>query len=99
VAGTHAGSIREIIGIAEAPKGLESANEKAVSDAPKRQMGACMPSRPLRGLRFEMLELMRVDLFEYLDVLTTSLYDDKKSKRDRTRDLRRIKCSTSELKG
>jgi hypothetical protein len=54
-------------------------------------------SRPLRGLKFEMIELMRIDLFEYLDVLTTCPYDDKKSNRDRVRDLRRIAERLAEL--
>ena len=44
-------------------------------------------TRPLRGLKFEMLELMRMDLFEYLDVLTTSPYDDRKSRMGLARDL------------
>jgi hypothetical protein len=47
-------------------------------------------ARPLRGIKFETLELMRMDLFEYLDVLTTSSYDDKKSNKYRARELRRI---------
>lgn len=36
-------------------------------------------TRPLRGLPFEMIELMRADLFEYLDVLTTTPYSDRRS--------------------
>ena len=54
-------------------------------------------SRPLRGIRFEALELMRMDLFEYIDVLTACPYDDKKSNLDRARDLRRIALRLTEL--
>jgi hypothetical protein len=37
--------------------------------------------RPLtRKTKFEVIELMRADLFEYLDVLTTDPYDDKKGR-------------------
>jgi hypothetical protein len=32
---------------------------------------------PLRGLPFEQVELIRADLFEYLDFLTTALYASK----------------------
>jgi hypothetical protein len=31
--------------------------------------------RPLGGLSFEILELIRADLFEYLELLTTALYE------------------------
>ena len=54
-------------------------------------------TRPLRGLKFEMLELMRMDLFEYLDVLTTSPYDDRKSRMGLARDLRRVAARLAEL--
>jgi hypothetical protein len=45
---------------------------------------------PLRGIRFEMLELIRMDLFEYLDVLTTCPYDDKRANKECTNDLLRV---------
>jgi hypothetical protein len=45
-----------------------------------------------------MLELMRMDLFEYLDVLTTCPYsNDKKSKRELARDLQRVAVRLAEL--
>jgi len=54
-------------------------------------------TRPLQGIKFEMLELMRIDLFEYLDVLTTCPYDDDESNDSRARDLRRIAERLAEL--
>jgi hypothetical protein len=53
--------------------------------------------RPLRGVSFEMLELMRMDLFEYLDVLTTCPYDDKESNKERAHDLLRIALRLAKL--
>ena len=54
-------------------------------------------ARPLRGLKFEMIELMRMDLFEYLDVITTCPYDQKKYEKDRANDLRRIAARLAEM--
>jgi hypothetical protein len=54
-------------------------------------------TRPLRGISFETLELMRMDLFELLDVLTTSPYTDQKSMRHLARDLRRVTVRLMEL--
>jgi hypothetical protein len=54
-------------------------------------------SRPLRGLKFEMIELMRMDLFEYLDVITTCPYDQKKYGKERARDLRRVAARLAEM--
>jgi tRNA(Ile)-lysidine synthase TilS/MesJ len=54
-------------------------------------------TRPLKGVKFEMLELMRIDLFEYLDVLTTCPYDDDESNDSRARDLRRVARRLAEL--
>jgi hypothetical protein len=54
-------------------------------------------TRPLKGIRFEMLELMRIDLFEYLDVLSTCPYDDDESNGSRARDYRRIARRLAEL--
>ncbi|MGA8669481.1 MAG: hypothetical protein WB679_06380 [Terracidiphilus sp.] len=54
-------------------------------------------SRPLRGLKFEVIELMRMDLFEYLDVITTCPYDQKKYDKNRARDLRRIAVRLAEM--
>jgi|SRR5579883_2596529 len=54
-------------------------------------------TRPLHGIKFETLELMRADLFEYLDVLTTCPYDDEASNRDRARDLLRVARRLAEL--
>ncbi len=54
-------------------------------------------TRPLRGLKFEMIELMRMDLFEYLDVITTCPYDQKKYEKERARDLRRIAARLAEM--
>jgi hypothetical protein len=54
-------------------------------------------TRPLSGTKFEMLELMRIDIIEYLDVLTTCPYDDEKSNKERARDLRRIALRLAEL--
>jgi hypothetical protein len=54
-------------------------------------------TRPLRGLKFEMLELMRIDLFEYLDVLTTCPYDDLESNESRAKDFRRVAKRLAEL--
>jgi len=53
--------------------------------------------RPLRGLTFETLELMRIDLFEFLDVLTTSPYDNRKSIDSRGKDIRRVATRLAEL--
>jgi hypothetical protein len=36
-------------------------------------------TRPLSRIKFEELELMRADLFEYLDALTTDPYDDDRA--------------------
>jgi len=52
---------------------------------------------PLRGLSFEMIELMRLDLFEYLDVITTSPYDQKKYEKERARDLQRVAARLAEM--
>jgi hypothetical protein len=71
-------------------------------------MKSCFPSRekdrwehaltrPLRGLEFEMLELMRIDLFEFLDVLTTCPYNDRNSNRSRAKDLQRVARRLAEL--
>ena len=54
-------------------------------------------TRPLHGISFELLELMRADLFEFIDVLTTSPYDDKKSCDDNSRDLQRVADRLKEL--
>jgi len=54
-------------------------------------------ARPLRGLKFEILELMRIDLFEYLDVLTSCPYDDNESNEERAKDLRRVAERLAEL--
>lgn len=54
-------------------------------------------TRPLQGLKFEMLELMRADLFELLDVLTTCPYDDKESNKSRAKDLKRVAARLIEL--
>lgn len=54
-------------------------------------------SRPLQGITFEMLELMRTDLFEYLDVLTTCPYNDKESNESRAHDLERVARRLAEL--
>jgi hypothetical protein len=54
-------------------------------------------SRPLRGLKFEIIELMRMDLFEYLDVITTCPYDQKKYEKERVRDLRRVAARLAEM--
>jgi hypothetical protein len=45
---------------------------------------------PLHGLKFEMLELMRADLFEFLDALTTCPYNDDESNKSRAQDIQRI---------
>lgn len=55
--------------------------------------------RPLHRLPFEMIELMRADLFEYLDVLTTDPYKDK-SRKDRIwrdREIQRIAARLKQL--
>ena len=54
-------------------------------------------TRPLQGIKFEMLELMRTDLFEFLDVLTTCPYDDVRSNKERARDLQRVALRLTEL--
>ena len=36
-------------------------------------------TRPLGRIKFEELELMRADLFEYLDALTTDPHDDDRT--------------------
>lgn len=54
-------------------------------------------ARPLQGLKFEMLELMRIDLLEYLDVLTTCPYDDEESNKDRALNLQRVANRLAEL--
>jgi hypothetical protein len=47
--------------------------------------------------KFELLELMRADLFEYLDVLTTNPYNDKAE--DRAMINREIQRVADRLKG
>jgi hypothetical protein len=54
-------------------------------------------TRPLSGLKFEMIELMRMDLFEYLDVITTCPYDQKKYEKERARDLQRVAARLAEM--
>ena len=48
-------------------------------------------------MRFELIELMRIDLFEYLDVLTTCPYDDDESNDGRAKKLRRVARRLAEL--
>lgn len=46
--------------------------------------------RPLSSrTKFELIELMRLDLFEYLDVLTTDPYTDKKCRASVDREILR----------
>lgn len=55
-------------------------------------------TRPLtRNTPFEVIELMRVDLFELLDVLTTCPYDDGRSNKERARDIQRVAHRLVEL--
>jgi hypothetical protein len=54
-------------------------------------------TRPLQGIKFEMLELMRADLFEFLDALTTCPYDDDESNKSRAQDIQRIAQRLTEL--
>ena len=55
-------------------------------------------TRPLsRNVKFEVLELMRIDLFEYLDVLTTDPYDDNKDRAWLNSEIQRIADRLKEL--
>jgi hypothetical protein len=48
-------------------------------------------TRPLtHRTKFELLELMRADLFEYLDVLSADLYNGKKARAFRDFEIQRI---------
>src|SRR5579862_1205498 len=50
-----------------------------------------------RGTKFEFIELIRIDLFEFLDVLSTSPYTDSKSRASANKDIRRIAARLKEL--
>jgi len=55
-------------------------------------------TRPLtRSTKFELVELMRADLFEYLDVLTTCPYDDPASNESRAQEIKLVSDRLTEL--
>jgi hypothetical protein len=55
-------------------------------------------TRPLtRSTKFELVELMRADLFEFLDVLTTCPYDDANCNKMRAQDIKRVCDRLTEL--
>ena len=55
-------------------------------------------TRPLSPhLKFELIELMRIDLFEFLDALTTSPYTDAASCASTNKDIQRVAARLKEL--
>lgn len=54
-------------------------------------------TRPLNRVPYEMLELMRADLFEYLDVLTTHFFDDPKTHASTNADIQRVANRLKEM--
>ncbi len=70
------------------------------SDYPSREKNRWEHAltRPLnRRTKFELLELMRADLFEYLDVLTADPYNGKKDRAIRDAEIQRIADRLKEL--